>query len=371
MKRTHAITQGKELLRTRRPKNQELAFFPRNPMKLERPLAVFKGLPVNLSTFLSLGPDTILRVLTQTSLQELAREEAPAFHALFRKLSYVAKGDHKLSPGLRGLALAQLPLAKEEIERALDDPEYVVAGPRSHWELLLRGMQTDDADHSADMLVRICQWMADCDAHGVYLLDLVRAGDGATAEAHSQWLFGAAHNAWKHLNPNLAISSLAPLDVAIMALARVDWELRHANSEKTGSEMVAMLEPGSRPLGHWLKQVCVFSDCKNLGELSRALHLKRALYREEAVSHERLKKWARSKEGAMPPAAVEPVLMALNTKACSQAVKTRFHFARLFTFLCDLNYACTVNEACTWEQAQAQVKRRYTEVYRLQASMTT
>lgn len=80
------------------------------------------------------------------------------------------------------------------------------------------------------------------------------------------------------------------------------------------------------------------------------------------MSHERLKKWARSKEVAMPPAAVESVLMALNTKVCAETVKTRFHFARLFTFLCDLNFACTVDEACTWEQAQAQVKTRYTEV---------
>lgn len=371
MKRNLSITQGEEHLRTRRPKTPELAFFSRQPQRLERPLAVFKGLPVNLSTFISLGPDTILRVLTQASLQEHVREWSPAVHALLRKLSYVAKGDHTLSSGLRALALAQLPLAKEEVERALDDSEYAVAGLHSHWELLLRGLQTDDVDHSADMLVRICQWMADCDAHGSYLLDLVRAGDIATAEAHSQWLFGSAHSAWRQLNPKLAISSLAPLDVALMALARVDWELRHTTSEKTGSEMVAMLEAGYRPLGHWLKEVCVFSDCRNLGELSRALHVKRALYREEAVSHERLKKWARSKEVAMPPAAVEPVLMALNTNACSKTVKTRFHFARLFTFLCDLNYACTVDEACTWEQAQAQVKSRYTEVYRLQASMTT
>jgi hypothetical protein len=331
---------------------------------------------VSLSTGVSFSPDTALRVVRGVSLQEFIRKERPSFHAFLRKLHYVAKGEHRASQGLRKLARIEFApisavLREEEIERALDDPSHKVGGPRSSWECVLRGLQTEDDDGTDDVLGKLCHWMTACDAHGFYASDLVRTGDKLTAETHLLSLFGPALEAWKQLNPQLLKMACVPLEVSLMALARMDWEMPRTGSLPTSpreSTVASFLKPGSRPLGHWFKEVSTFSRCENLADLGRALHGKRALYRGTSIDHERLKKWARSKEVLMPREAVQPVLMALQGDVSHEAVKNRFYVARVLTFFCDLVYACTAGGGCTWEQAQAQVENRYTEAYRRHAA---
>ena len=346
------------------------------PLQLERPLTLFGELSVTMSSALALGPDTVLRVVTGESLLSSIRKQQPSLHDSLRKLLYVAQEKHSLSPGFKNLILSQFAkfetaFPREEIEKALSDPGYVMQGPRSPWELSLLGLQSNGKDRAGDICTRVCEWMAACDQHGFYIEDLMREGDQHGATAHLLALMESAHESWKRLNPQLAMYALAPIDISLKVLARLDWELSTVDRslrDPTASQLVGLLRPKARPLGHWLKETCRMSGCKNLGELTKALLRANAAYRGDQISHARLKKWARSKEVVMPLGAVVPALLAVSATHSRDALLNLFGAARFLTFLCDLLRSSTVGLAPTWEEAQSQIESRYPEVYRLQAA---
>lgn len=364
-------------MKRRRSKTHELALLDRPPMKLERPLSLFGALPVCMSSSLALGPDTVLRLMTGAGMVDWLRKKAPGHVALMRKLAYVARKEHALSPGLRKLVLKEFALLdrvlpKGELEKSLDDPEYTIAGQNSPWALALEGLQADGNLRLDDTHVRICQWMLACDEHGFYVENLKRAGCIAEAESHVVLLLGQAHEAWKGLNPKLAIQALVGIEVPLMAVARLDYEWAVAEAKPGAtvqSSAIRLLEPAARPLGHWLRDVCSLADCQNLGQLSTALLRAGAKYRGSFVSHERLKKWARSKEVAMPPEAVDAVLMAVPSEGRRDVLKSRFGAARLLTFLCDLVCSSTLGEAPAWADAQRQIRSRFAQAIQNQAAL--
>ncbi len=157
-------------IKRRRPKSPELAVLGRPELKLERPLSIFGGLSVSMSSSLALGPDTLLRVMTGAGTIDWVRKGAPGYISLLRKLAYVARKEHALSPGLRKLVLTEFVplhkvLPKAEIENSLDDLEHIIARPTSPWAPLLGGMQADGNLRLDDTVVRLCQWMVACDEH--------------------------------------------------------------------------------------------------------------------------------------------------------------------------------------------------------------
>lgn len=94
-------TPGATPTKRRRPKSPELALLSHPQLKLERPLSLFGGLPVSMSSSLALGPETLLQVTTGAGIIEWLRKGAPGQVSLMRKLAYVARKEHTLSPGLR------------------------------------------------------------------------------------------------------------------------------------------------------------------------------------------------------------------------------------------------------------------------------
>lgn len=370
-------TRGAIPIKRRRPKSSELALLGRPELKLQRPLSLFPGLSVSMSSSLALGPDTLLRVTVGSGMIDLVRKGAPGYISLLRKLSYVARKEHALSPGLRQLVLTEFApfhkvLPKAEVEKSLDDLDHIIPSPISPWAVVLGGLQAKGKLSLDDTLVRLCQWMVACDEHAFYLEDLVRSGKIAEAEAHLAPLVAEAREAWIVLNPKLAMQAFAAIEVPLMALARLEYEWEESGAEPgtdIQSSILRLLEPAARPLGHWLRDVCTFAGCRNLGELSTALLRSGATYRSSAVSHERLKKWARSKEVAMPPGAVSAVLMAVPTSANRDILATRFGAARLLTFLCDLVRSSTVGAAPTWPEAQSQIRSRFAQAFQNQAAL--
>lgn len=370
-------TPGATPTKRRRPKSPELALLSHPQLKLERPLSLFGGLPVSMSSSLALGPETLLQVTTGAGIIEWLRKGAPGQVSLMRKLAYVARKEHTLSPGLRKLVLTEFAplfkvLPKAEIERSLDDSEYTISTPSSPWELFLGGLRESGSRQLADPLVQLCHWMIACDEHAFYIENLMRSGQTAAAETHLVPLIGQSHKAWIDLNPKLAIQAVPAIEIPLMALARLEYELAEAEA-KPGTEIrssvMQLLDHTARPIGHWLRDVCSFADCRNLGELSTALLRCGAKYRGSAVSHERLKKWARSKEVAMPPQAVSAVLMAVSSTSKRDMLRDRFGVARLLTFLCDLVLSSTIGAAPAWKDAQNQIRSRYEQAFQNQAAL--
>lgn len=373
-----SMPSDQSVLRKRHAKKPELPTLGSAPLRLERPLSLFGALPVCFSSPLAIDPDTLLRVVCGRGLLEVVRNINLSFIALLRKMSYVDKKKHKPSLGFKKHVIAEFaPLAKavprEEIERVLDDPQYKMEGPRSSWADILLTLQTEDDQRTTDFLGKVCHWMMACDLHGLYVRDLVNAGEMAKASAHIHPLIAPAAEAWERLNRRLNPLAIIPLEVPLMALVRLDCEGHVGDGSLALQQpfLVHYLAPGTRPIGHWLKEVCKFSKCKNLGELARALSRAGADYQEGPVNHERLKKWSRSKEVVMPAAAVNSVLMAMSAKVSRDVMKDRFYATRFLTFACDLTCSATRGEAPTWGEAQAQIKRRYEDLYRRQSALVT
>lgn len=128
-------------------------------------------------------------------------------------------------------------------------------------------------------------------------------------------------------------------------------------------------DPGRRPLGHWLHDVQQASDCPSLPALAQCLLRAGARHQKDRpVGYNLLKKWSSSKRVAMPQTAVKPVLSGVRIRAGADRLQDRFYVARFLTFMCDLACAGIPGEAPVWADIQAQLKDRYSQVYRLEAA---
>jgi hypothetical protein len=279
-------------------------------LQLHRPLSVFgRAFAVHLASALTLSPDTLLRAAADTSLQMLVRADPSGIYPLFRKLSYVGKGRHKLSDGLRDLTVNELSrfLPKREVERALDDPAHL-PGARSPWAMTLHGLRA--GGNTQGLLGDTCEWLSAWDDHWYHAQALIAKGERAAAEAYLKDLLGAAQHAWTGLNPRLAMNVAVLLEVTLTALARLECQTRlgKVRTAGEGSAVLDLLAPGRRPMGHWLRQVCQASSCANLSQLAAALLRRGAKHHGRNISHTLLKHWS-----------LEIRCDALARRACSAA----------------------------------------------------
>lgn len=338
------------------------------PVPLPHPLQVFGAtFAVHISSALTLHPDTVTRAVMDTSLQTVIRARDPNRHQFLRKLHYVASKKHKLSKGMRDLTLRELErfMPAPEIANALNhEPQRLP--PDSHWANLLKGLPGGNGELFHD----IAACLAACDAHGLYLQALVINGQHAQAEEHLRHLLGPAHEAWKSLNPTLSMRVMLLVEVALKTLAWLECQTTTPGPNLTAqppSLVASLLDPGHRPLGHWLREVCQAAGCHDLGALSNDLCFREeAMHHGRPITHNLLKKWSASKEVAMPAIALAPVLRAVRLKVPAQTLESLFYVARLLTFLCDLTRSGTLGAVPPWAEVQAQIKSRYVEAYRLE-----
>ncbi len=339
------------------------------PLPLAHPLQVFGStFAVHISTSLTLHPDTMMRAVMDRSMQTVIRAREPTLHQFLRKLQYVASKKHRLSKGMRDLTVRELGrfMPATEIEKALDHAPQRTA-PDSDWANLLTGLQGCDGELFHD----IATCLAACDAHALYLQALAVNGQHAQVEDHFKHLLGPAQEAWKSLNPTLNLRVLVLVEVALKTLAWLECRTTTPDQNVTLqpiSRVASLLDPGRRPLGHWLGEVCQASHCDDLKALSNALGLRKATHLRRPLKHDLLKKWSASKVVAMPGTAVAPVLRAVRLKERAQTLESRFYVARLLTFLCDLTRSGTPGAAPLWAEVQTQINSRHAEAYRLEVA---
>lgn len=117
-------------------------------------------------------------------------------------------------------------------------------------------------------------------------------------------------------------------------------------------------------MGHWLVELMTALRAKNLKQLHEELLRAHVLYGDTPISHDLLKKWASSKSVVMPPNAMWPTVSAIPAPDMKDRLATRFFVARALTFLCDfLRSASLTEEAPEWDTIQAQIARRYLELW--------
>ena len=340
------------------------------PVSLARPLSVFGAkLEVHLSASCTLNPSTAMEVVMDTSLLTFLRTENPALLQSLKTLIYAGTGKHRPSETTRKVIKQNLRLTDPEaIAAILDGREPPPAPPHSDWRTVLLGMGEGESNFVRDIATTLASW----DDQALHIRELVRAGQQDQAHAHTAALMGTGTLAWEELNHQLlrAPQVLVLVESGLQTLARLmcGVDMPSMDLPSRESQITELLETRRRPLGHWLHEVTLASDCKSFPELAQSLLRADARHHDRAISPDLLKKWSSSKSIAMPQTALIPVLLGVRDEERAKTLKARYYVARFLTFLCDLTWAGIPGETPDWADIQARLKDRYSQVYRHEAA---
>ena len=304
-----------------------------------------------------------------TSLLTFLRTENPALLQSLKTLIYAGTGKHRPSETTRKVIKQNLRLTDPEaIAAILDGREPPPAPPHSDWRTVLLGMGEGESNFVRDIATTLASW----DDQALHIRELVRAGQQDQAHAHTAALMGTGTLAWEELNHQLlrAPQVLVLVESGLQTLARLmcGVDMPSMDLPSRESQITELLETRRRPLGHWLHEVTLASDCKSFPELAQSLLRADARHHDRAISPDLLKKWSSSKSIAMPQTALIPVLLGVRDEERAKTLKDRYYVARFLTFLCDLTWAGIPGETPDWADIQARLKDRYSQVYRHEAA---
>lgn len=340
------------------------------PVSLARPLSVFGAtFEVHLSASCTLNPGTALQAVMGASLLTFLRTENPALLQNLKTLLYAGTGKHRPSGTTRKRIQQDFKLLDSEaLAAVLNGREPPPAQPHSDWRFVLQGLGDGESNFVRDIATNLLAW----DDQALHIRELARAGKQDQAHARIEALLGSGVLAWEALNPSLlqAPRVLVLVESSLQTLARLmcTVDMPSLNLPSRESHITQLLDPGRRPLGHWLHDIQQASDCTSLSELAQCLFRVEARYHDRAISHDLLKKWSSSKNVVMPQTAVKPVLRSVRIRERAERLHDRYFVARFLTFLCDLTWAGLSGEALAWADIQAQIKSRYSQVYQLEAA---
>lgn len=337
---------------------------------LYRPLKLFgKTFKVQISTGLTLSPDTVLHAALGLSLQQLARgyKPPPGETDKVQPLQAIkdflrgATGRNKLSDTTKRnvTSLFGRFIPEDELSELLQGREpHTSPEWQSAWEMVLLGM----GEPGDDEVYQLVRKFAALDRIVASARQTPESAIAALLELH----IGRPHESWRKYNPNLSLAVALLVDTSLRTLAAMDGaglsERLPGKSRASVSELLPLLAPGKKPMGHWLLTLQKAASCANLEEFS-SLMLRKGIKRHSyAVGHSLLKKWS-SCQQMMPLNAALSVLTTVGGATDRERELRQFALARFLSFLCDFVVAGSRGDPPSWELAQEQIRRRYIEIY--------
>lgn len=339
------------------------ALFPMSrfpPVPLQRPLEVFgKSFVVELSSGLTLGPDTILRAALGKSLQTLLREEGKLLP--MRQLRDGLQGRHRLSSTTKASLRATLGPMGDQVVRVLDGaPTPTDAGPSSDWACVASTWGPPLGASPLDVLVgsfveldRLAEAVAACAS--------VKGRDAA--ERMLQGRFGKTLPAWRELCPALSLEGCLRIESSLLVIAKLEASRANADDRQipSTSPSIELLSPRAKPVGNWIRQVASTMKCANNRELSDLLARKDIRQKGgRAISHDTLKGWSAMKPGMlMSLDGCHSLLRAVPETGPADRLLARFALARFLAFLCDFLRSSVRSDPPAWPEVQRVLTERF------------
>lgn len=319
-------------------------------------------------------PDMLLRVVWGHGLENLTRRLSPLLHQTLRQAADILEGKHiPRDKTVREIAAAFAPFLEPEttsqlLRGELSDPTLPPALPWSLYQRSMGPLPDSAADTSYDKVVA---YLVEREALYARFGEHERAGRASPERASYQSRLQAGQNAWRGLNPGLTLPAFLLIEEFLHGIAHFEalWGSSGVGDpDAQVCTVLSLLAPSRRPMGHWLGEVVQASGAQSLAKLAERLFKLDVRYKGENktdpfIKVDTLKKWSASRQILMPLDALAPVLTGVS-KAMNRTLEGRYFVARMLTFLVDLLRAGTRGELPTWDAAQAQIKSRYTEVYR-------
>lgn len=333
------------------------------PVPLVRPLEVFgKSFCVELSSALTLGPNTVLRAAIGKSIQTLLREKGLLLP--LKQLHDGFLGRHQLSSTTKATVRAAVrPVGDWFV--AVFDGAAVPAGlcDRSDWEGLAEAWGPTSSDNLLDVIVtsfieldQFARSVATC-----------TSADGR--EAGKQMFdnrFGQVLPAWRELCPDVSLEGCLRIESNLLVVMNLETIARA--SAKPSSPWVSptaeLLDATSKPVGNWLRQLALAVKCTNNRELADLLARKEIYHhRGRAITHDTLKGWSAMKPGMlMSLAGCDALLRAVSNVEVAVKLRSRFVLARFLAFLCDFLRSSVRSVPPSWPEAQRMLLTRFRQL---------
>ena len=332
------------------------------PIPLVRPLPVFgKSFRVELSSGLTLNPDTVLRAAIGKSLQTVLREEG--LLQPLKQLRYGLLGLHQPSSTTKATIRSALGPAGEKFVAVLDGahiPEELEK--MSDWSTLAMTWDVMSPDNVIHVAVKS---YIELDKFAAQLSAFTAKNGREAGEQMFRARFGELLPIWRELCPHLLLVGCIRIETSLHVIADLEAMPRAAATEVNAESLVAdFLAPTRRPIGHWIRQVAEIVKCSNNKELADLL-ARRGILRPggRPITHQTLKDWSAMKPGlVMSLDGCQTLLQAVSDKETAHMLLCRFALARFLAFLCDFLRACVSTEAPSCEEAQRVLLTRYKQI---------
>ncbi len=329
-----------------------------------RPLRVFgSAFRVEVSSALTLAPSTVLQAATGTTLLMLLRDAGTL--APLRQLAYALKGKHRLTATTRKTVLRHVGKFAVEVASVLDGDisleDYVAESP---WITLEEAVSIKSPDEFVGLIVA---GMAGVDRQFLAGRASFIAGDKEAGVRSIAPYFGhSQQEEWRAFGNEIALMAAWYVETCIVVLAGAIRSASAALGLPSPQHRVVLdlLALGSKPIGHWMAQVCAAANCKSYSELHEKLLRDDVRYLGgRHISVDTLKAWSSMKpEMVMPLDAAEALLRIVPKTAQPERMLTQWGLARFLAFLCDFLCSSDVDGQVNWARAQFILHERYTAV---------
>ncbi len=338
------------------------------PLVLERPLKLFgNSFSVHISTALTISPNTMLLVTYGMSLRQLTRKLDIGLDTSLKDLWRGALKKNRLSETTQTLIRQRFGqrISSSILDEVMAGREPSSALPwHSDWDALLEGM--GEPEGPDDFIYTIVERFAKLDRIFWTSQQLHATGAVDDGAALLDRHIGDPIEGWRKCNASISVPVAVLIDVILQTLARLEFQNWPSQSTEDSripkSLILPWLAPGKKPIGHWLLTMLTAAGCKNLGDFGVHLEINNIKRHTNPVSHNLLKKWSSGGQ-LMPSEGCECVLMAVGKQLDLDHERGKFGMVRLLSFLCDLVISGTRSTPPSWNDAQAQLSRRYSEIY--------
>jgi hypothetical protein len=338
---------------------------------LQRPLRLFgRSFQVHISSSLTFSPVTVLEAAFGQSWLQLLRQDKRRPDVAMRDLWRGVTRRNRLSKTTRDKVKRFLRefFPPETLQPLLigEMPAHVPP-VGTDWEILRQTIGPPGEDVS----YRIMAEFARFDGIARAARDHLEHERTADVFQLVGGLIDDVKESWSNINPEIDVRVALLIDVSLKVWAYVEnrRKSRRVASRVRASDLLALLQHGRMPIGHWLRDIQNSVGRRDLRDLSGLMAGKGIKRHKHLVSHDLLKKWSSGRQ-LMPPEGRDCVLNGVGKRVDFNHEWQRSALARWASFLCDLVIAGTRGDPPSWSAAQEQIRRRYTALSAARLNMT-
>lgn len=313
---------------------------------------------IEISTPLTLNPDTVMRAAIGKSFRTFLDEEKKLLP--FRQMSYAIQGLHKPTETTKLVIKEAMGIFGDDIlsiingEKDCDNFFY----ESNDWDLVALSWQ-DFGDKNA--IYEMARLFKKIDFLYRVIYKKLELENKDVVNKLIQRRFANFFNFWNTFIVNENLKNIILIESSLYVLARLENYLSESGDDK--SIVRNYLRKGRKPIGWWLMDIGDKVGCKNNKELSDLLFKKKINHNGKIISHDTLKGWSSMKKGMlMSLKGAKNIISLIDGKGLEDMMISRFALARYLSFICDFLNSNLITDDISWNDSQNIIYKRYCQI---------